>query len=84
VDPRWRGQRARRRAHRSLASGRSSARKLTDGGATERGKRGELGSGLTRARAALRRSSDGGAKRGEREIGAGRGVVKLEEGSRLL
>jgi hypothetical protein len=64
VDPRWRGQRARWRAHQSLASGRSGARNLTGGGATERGKRGELGSGLTRARAALRRPSDGGAERG--------------------
>jgi hypothetical protein len=63
VDPRWRGQRARRRAHWSLASGRSGARKLTSTGATERGKRGELGSGLTGARAALRRLGDGGAER---------------------
>jgi hypothetical protein len=45
-----------------LASDRSSARKLAGGGATERGKRGELGSGLTGARAALRRPGDGGAK----------------------
>jgi hypothetical protein len=62
VDPRWRGQRARRRAHRSLASGRSGVRKLAGGGATERGKRGELGSGLNRAWAALRRPGDGGAE----------------------
>jgi hypothetical protein len=55
VDPRWRIQRAQRCAHRSLASGRSGARKLAGGGATKRGKRGELGSGLTGARAALRR-----------------------------
>jgi hypothetical protein len=34
------------------------------GGATERGKRGELGSGLTEARAVLRRSGDGGAEWG--------------------
>jgi hypothetical protein len=59
VDPWWRGQRARRRAHRSLASGRSGVRKLAGGGATERGKCGELGSGLTGARVALRRSGDG-------------------------
>jgi hypothetical protein len=64
VDPRWRGQRARRLAHRSLASGRSGARKLIGGGATERGKRGELNSGLTKARAALRRPGDGGAEWG--------------------
>jgi hypothetical protein len=62
VDPRWCGQRARRRAHGSLASGRSGARKLTGGGTTEREKRGELGSGLTGARAALRRLGDGGAE----------------------
>jgi hypothetical protein len=64
MGPRWRGQRAWWRAHRSLASGRSGARKLAGGGATERGKRGELGSGLTGARAVLRRPGDGGAERG--------------------
>jgi hypothetical protein len=64
VDPRWRGQRARRRAHRSLASGRSGARKLTGGGAIERGKRGELGSGHTGTRAALRMPGDSGAEWG--------------------
>jgi hypothetical protein len=63
MDPRWHGQRARRRAHRSLASDRSGARKLAGGGATERGKHGELGSGLTGAWAALRRLGDGGAER---------------------
>jgi hypothetical protein len=87
VDPRWRGQRARWRAHRSLAPGRSGARKLTGGGATERGKRGELGSGLTgrrRCRTGRRRHSVRGLlRRGEREIGAGRGAVKLGEGARL-
>jgi hypothetical protein len=62
MDPRWRGQRARRRAHRSLAFGRSSAQKLASRGATERGKRGELGAVLTGARAALRRPGDGGAE----------------------
>jgi hypothetical protein len=51
VDPRWSGQRARWRAHRSLASGRSDASKLIGGGAKWRGERGELGSGLTGARA---------------------------------
>jgi hypothetical protein len=64
VDPRWRGQRAQLRAHRSLASGRSGAQKLVGGGATERGKRGELSSGLIGARAALRRLGDGGAEWG--------------------
>jgi hypothetical protein len=34
---------ARQRAHRSSASGRSGAPKLTGGGATERGAHGELG-----------------------------------------
>jgi hypothetical protein len=37
------GARARRRAHRSSASGRSGAPKLTGGGAIERGAHGELG-----------------------------------------
>jgi hypothetical protein len=64
VDPWWCGQRARRRAHQSLAFGCSGARKLAGGGATERGKCGELGSGLTEARAALRRPGDGSAERG--------------------
>jgi hypothetical protein len=64
MDPWWRGQRTRWCAHRSLAFGRSGARKLTGGGATERGKRGELGPGLTGAWAALRRLGDGGAEWG--------------------
>jgi hypothetical protein len=64
VDPRWHGQMARRRAHRSLVSGRSGARKLAGGDAKWRGERGELGSGLTGARAALRRRGDGVAERG--------------------
>jgi hypothetical protein len=62
VDPRWHGQRAWRRAHRSLASGRFGARKLAGGGVTERGKHGELSSGLTVARVVLRRLGDGGAE----------------------
>jgi hypothetical protein len=37
---------------------------LTGGGAKRRGERGELGSGLTGARAALGRPGDGGAERG--------------------
>jgi hypothetical protein len=37
-----RGQRARRRAHRSSASGRSDAPKLTGLGAKQRGRHGEL------------------------------------------
>jgi hypothetical protein len=53
---------ARRRAHRSTASGRSGALKLTGGGAIERGEHGELDSDLTGARAAAWRSGDGGAE----------------------
>jgi hypothetical protein len=64
VEPRWHGEMARRCAHRSLASGRSGARKLTGGDAKWRGERGELSSGLTRARAALWRLGDGVAERG--------------------
>jgi hypothetical protein len=45
------GAGARRRAHRSTASGRSGELKLTGGGAIERGEHEELDSGLTRARA---------------------------------
>jgi hypothetical protein len=54
------GAGARRRAHQSSASGCSSAPKLTGGGATERGEHGELGLGLTGARAASRRTGVGG------------------------
>jgi hypothetical protein len=71
VDPLWRRQRARRRAHRSLASDCSSARKLTDRGATESGKRGELGSGLTGARTAVQNGE--AVALGERAAQAGRG-----------
>jgi hypothetical protein len=56
------GAGARRRAHRSIASGRSGAPKLTGGGAKEREEHGELGSGLTRARTVAWRSGDGGAE----------------------
>jgi hypothetical protein len=48
MDQRWRGQRgarARRHAHRSSASGRSGAPKLTGGGVKGREDHGELGSG---------------------------------------
>jgi hypothetical protein len=70
VDPWWHGQRARRCAHRSLASGRSGAPKLAGGGAKWRGEREELDSGLTGARAALRRPGDGDAKWGSSGEGA--------------
>jgi hypothetical protein len=60
---RWRcGQRgagARRRAHRSSASSRSGAPKHAGRGAKGREEHGELGSGLTGARAALWRPGDG-------------------------
>jgi hypothetical protein len=56
------GAGARWRAHRSTTSGRSGAPKLTGGGAKEREEHGELGSGLTGARAAAWRRGDGGAE----------------------
>jgi hypothetical protein len=65
---RQRGARARRHAHRSSASGRSSASKLTGGGAKGREEHGELGSGLTGARAALWRPGDGGAEPGGNDV----------------
>jgi hypothetical protein len=52
VDPRWRGQRARRRAHQSLAFGRSGAPKLTGGGAKGGEEHRELGSGVENQEAA--------------------------------
>jgi hypothetical protein len=47
------GAGVRRRAHRSMASSRSGALKLTGRGAIERGEHREFGSGLTGARAAV-------------------------------
>jgi hypothetical protein len=47
-----------------LASSRSGAPKLTGGGTKWRGERGELGSGLTGAWAALRRPGNDDAERG--------------------
>jgi hypothetical protein len=52
------GARAWRCAHRSTASGRSGAPKLTCGGAKEREEHEDLGSGLTGARAAAWRPGD--------------------------
>jgi hypothetical protein len=52
---------ARRHAHRSMASGHSGAWKLIDGGTTERGEHGELGSGLTGARVAAVGAGWGGS-----------------------
>jgi hypothetical protein len=58
------GAGARRRAHRSSSSGRSGAPRLAGGGAKRREEHGELGSGLTRAWAALWRPGDGVAEPG--------------------
>jgi hypothetical protein len=72
------GAGARQRAHRSTASGRSGAPKLTGGGAKEREEHGEFGSGLTRARAAAWRPGNGGGARGH-ENSVGRGSDAGEE-----
>jgi hypothetical protein len=61
------GAGVRWRAHRSTASGRSGALKLTGGGAIERGEHGELGSGLTGARAAAWRLGDSDGVKRSRE-----------------
>jgi hypothetical protein len=67
---------ARRRAHRSTASGRSGALKPTDGGAIERGEHGELSSGLTGGRAATWRPGDGGAEPEAAALGERLGEVR--------
>jgi hypothetical protein len=71
----------RRRAHRSMASSHSGARKLADGGTTERGEHGELGSGLTGARAVVWRPGNGGetAEEGELSDSGTRASGKGEE-----
>jgi hypothetical protein len=63
------GAGARWRAHRSTASGRSGALKLTSGGTIERGEHGELDSGLTGAQAAVWRLGDAVAQRSHGNLG---------------
>jgi hypothetical protein len=58
---RTKGAGARRRAHWSTAFGSSGAPKLTGGGAKEREEHGDLGSGLTEARAVVWRPGDAAA-----------------------
>jgi hypothetical protein len=62
-----------------MASGHSRAQKLVGGGTTERGEHGELGSGLTGARAAVWRPGDGREMVEEREHGNS-GARASEEG----
>jgi hypothetical protein len=56
-----------------MAFGRSGAPKLTDGGAKEREEHGELGSGLTGARAAAWRPGGRGEEKGAVRCGVLRG-----------
>jgi hypothetical protein len=60
------GAGAWRRAHRSMASSCSGALKLTGGGAIERG---ELGSGLTEAQAAVWRLGDAVVRKSHGKLG---------------
>jgi hypothetical protein len=85
------GAGARWRAHRSTASGRSGAPKLTGGGAKEREEHGEFGSSLTRARAAAWRPGDGGGMKRSWELsgelfrrgrGEEKGLVRCSGGRR--
>jgi hypothetical protein len=83
VDSRWRGHRARQRAHRSLASSLCGAQKLAGGGATARGEHGEPSGWLTEAWAAVWRPSDGEETATGREVG-NRGARALGEGESEL
>jgi hypothetical protein len=83
MDRHWRGQVARRRAHRSLASGRSGARKLAGGGAKERGEHGEPGGWITEARAIVWRPGDGEDLAAGRKV-SDRGARALGEGESEL
>jgi hypothetical protein len=74
MDQRWCGQgdtRVQQRAHRSSASGRYGAWKLTDGSRKERGENGDPISGLTIARAAVWWPGDGGEATTEEELDGG-------------
>jgi hypothetical protein len=71
VDRWWHGRedaRARRCAHRSLASGHSGVWKLVGEGAEERGEHREPILGLTRAQAVLWRLGDDGEATAERKL----------------
>jgi hypothetical protein len=74
---------ARRRAHWSLASGRSGAQKLAGGGTKERGERGEPGGWLTEAQAVVWWSGDGGELAAGRRVGD-RGARASGEGESEL
>jgi hypothetical protein len=74
------GARARRRAHRSTASGRSGAPMLAGGGAKEREEHRELGSGLTGARVAAWRPSYGGAEPEAATLGGSEALTPLKTG----
>jgi hypothetical protein len=66
-----------------MASGHSGAWKLVGGGTTERGEHGELGSGLTGARAAAWRLSDSGETAKERKL-SNSGARASEEGESAM
>jgi hypothetical protein len=83
MDRRWRGHEAtgaRQWAHRSEASGRSGARKLTSGGQGQGGEGGELFSRLTQAREMATRAGDSGKVAAGRELIGGGACAQREEG----